>query len=543
MPTIHALLCRQVARYATRPLLDYPGRLADAWHEPLEGISYAAALARVEALRARYAAAGYGGGHRIALLLENRPLHYLHFLALNALGASVVPINPDYRAAETAYLLEHSEATLVVVLPERIADLRAVAATLARRPAVIDGTATPFDPPPSPAAPDTSAPDASTEAALLYTSGTTGLPKGCRLTNDYFIGFADWYASEGGYISLRPGAERLLQPLPTFHINGMAHSFMGMLGSGGCLVRLDRFHPRLWWHDARETAATCFHYLGVMPAMLLGLPPSPDDRAHALRFGLGGGVDPAQHAAFEDRFGTRLLEGWAMTETGAGGLLLAGTEPRHVGQRCLGRCPPVMAIRIVDDSGADLPDGIAGEALVCGAGADPRRHFCAGYLKDAAATDALWAGGWLHTGDLMLRTQDGCLHFIDRKKHIVRRAGENIAALEVEMVLQRCPLVAQAAVIAAPDPVRIEEVMACVVPAAGTPANAATARAIFEWCFATLAYFKAPGWIALVDALPTTSTQKVRKTELAELGLDPATHPNLHDFRALKRRDGSVAGR
>jgi acyl-coenzyme A synthetase/AMP-(fatty) acid ligase len=125
----------------------------------------------------------------------------------------------------------------------------------------------------------------------------------------------------------------------------------------------------------------------------------------------------------------------------------------------------------------------------------------------------------------------------------VRRSGENIAALEIEMVLQRCPLVAQAAVIAAPDPLRIEEVMACVVPAAGTPANAATARAIFDWCFAALAYFKAPGWVALVDALPTTATQKVRKADLAALGLDPATQPNLYDFRALKRRDGSVAGR
>jgi acyl-CoA synthetase (AMP-forming)/AMP-acid ligase II len=538
MPTIHDLLRRQAARYATRPLLAYPQRLAEAWREPPEGITYAAALARVASLSARYAAAGYGGGHRVALLLENRPLHYLHFLALNALGASVVPINPDYRAAETAYLLEHSEAALVVALPERIAALRAVAAGLARPPAVIDGTADVLDPPPPPSAPGPAAPDASTEAALLYTSGTTGLPKGCRLTNEYFIGFADWYAAEGGYVSLRPGAERLLQPLPTCHINGMAHSFMGMLGSGGCLVRLDRFHPHHWWAEARETAATCFHYLGVMPAMLLGLPASRDDRAHALRFGLGGGVDPAQHAAFEARFGCRLLEGWAMTETGAGGLLLAASEPRHVGQRCLGACPPGRAVRITDDAGADLPDGAVGEALVRGAGADPRRLFCAGYLKDAAATEALWAGGWLHTGDLMLRTAEGCLHFVDRKKHIVRRSGENIAALEIEMVLQRCPLVAQAAVIAAPDPVRVEEVMACVVPAAGTPASAATARAIFDWCFAALAYFKAPGWIALVDALPTTATQKVRKAELAALGLDPARQPNLHDFRSLKRRDG-----
>jgi acyl-CoA synthetase (AMP-forming)/AMP-acid ligase II len=534
--TLHDVLRQQAARFGARPLLGYPRRLAPAWDEPPDGITYAGALARIDGLRDRYAAAGYGAGHRVALLLENRPLHYLHFLALNALGASMVPINPDYRAGEIAYLLRHSEAALVVALPDRLDDLRAVARGA---PAVIDGREAGFAPPPAPLRARAAAPDADREAALLYTSGTTGVPKGCMLSNDYFFGFGEWYAAEGGYVSLRPGAERLLQPLPTCHINGTAHSFMGMLFSGGCLVRLDRFHPRAWWRDAIETGATCCHYLGVMPAMLLGLPPTGDDRAHGMRFGLGGGADPAHHAAFEARFDCRLLEGWTMTETGAAGLLLAGTEPRHVGQRCLGRAPPHARFRLVDDAGDDVPDGTAGAALLGAAGAAPRRRFFSGYLKDAAATEALWRDGWLHTGDLMRRTPDGCLHFVDRAKNIVRRSGENIAALEVEMVLQRCPLVAQAAVIAAPDPVRVEEVMACVVPRAGTPASAATARAIFDWCFDALAYFKAPGWIAFVDALPTTATQKVRKAEL--IGLDPATHPAMHDFRALKKRDAGPA--
>jgi acyl-CoA synthetase (AMP-forming)/AMP-acid ligase II len=533
MPTIYELLRRQAARFATRPLLAYPSRLAAAWGEPEPGIGYAAALDRVDALKARYAAAGYGSGHRVALLLENRPLHDLHFLALNGLGASIVPINPDYRADEIAFLLEHSEAALVVALPAWIADLAAVALRRASAPAVIDGSAPILDVPRAPTPSRTAPPDGSTsEAALLYTSGTTGLPKGCILSNDYFLGFGAAYAAAGDIVALRPGVERLLQPLPTCHINGAAHAFMGMLATGGCLVRLDRFHPRRWWADAIETAATCFHYLGVMPAMLIGLPASADDRAHRLRFGLGGGVDPAHHAAFEARFGTTLLEGWAMTETGAGGLLLAATQPRHVGQRCLGHVPPEVELRIADETGAELPVGAVGEALVRAAGADPRRRFFSGYLKDAAATDALWRGGWLHTGDLMVRSEAGCVHFVDRKKHIVRRAGENIAALEVEMALLRCPLVAQAAVIATPDPVRVEEVLACVVPRSGTPTTAETARAIFDWCFDALAYFKAPGWIALVDALPTTATQKVRKAELAVLA-----RANLHDFRALKKRD------
>src|SRR5258708_31722284 len=137
MSTVHAVLQRQAERFGARPLIAYPRRLAEAWDEPRDFITYEAAVTRVEALRAAYAAAGYGAGHRVALQLENRPLHYLHFLALNALGASVVPINPDYRAAEIAYLLEHSEAALVVAVTARVADLQEVAQRLPCPPAVV----------------------------------------------------------------------------------------------------------------------------------------------------------------------------------------------------------------------------------------------------------------------------------------------------------------------------------------------------------------------------------------------------------------------
>src|SRR5260221_1708406 len=136
MSTIHAMLNRQAERFGACPLIAYPRRLAEAWDEPRDFITYEAAVTRVEALRAAYAAAGYGAGHRVALQLENRPLHYLHFLALNALGASVVPINPDYRADEIAYLLAHSDSVLVVTLPDHLAPLCATAARAAHPPSV-----------------------------------------------------------------------------------------------------------------------------------------------------------------------------------------------------------------------------------------------------------------------------------------------------------------------------------------------------------------------------------------------------------------------
>jgi acyl-CoA synthetase (AMP-forming)/AMP-acid ligase II len=140
------------------------------------------------------------------------------------------------------------------------------------------------------------------EAALLYTSGTTGNPKGCILTNTYFLEAGRWYAEAGGLCALTPNGERMITPLPIFHMNAMAYSFMAMVAVGGCLTVLDRFHPSSWWRSVRESGATCLHYLGVMPSMLMGAPEEPADRDHSVRFGFGAGVDPKLHAGLRGAF-------------------------------------------------------------------------------------------------------------------------------------------------------------------------------------------------------------------------------------------------
>src|SRR5436853_1234087 len=240
--------------------------------EKLE-LSYAAALDRVTDIAARYRARGYRAGHRVALRLENRPEFLLHFLALNSIGAAVVPINPDYRAAELEYILGHCEASLVVTGE------------------MLDGD--------FPVAPE---PGDASECALLYTSGTTGTPKGCLLSNFYFLNVGRRYLDEGGLCALRFGEERLITPLPLFHMNALAVSTTAMILSAGCVVQLDRFHPKTWWRHVVDSRATIVHYLGVMPAILLQLPASADDRGHRVRFGYGANANPKDHAAFEARF-------------------------------------------------------------------------------------------------------------------------------------------------------------------------------------------------------------------------------------------------
>ncbi len=497
---------------------------------------YGDLLSRIDTLRDRYAAAGYGHGHRAGLLLDNRPDFFAHWFALNALGVSVVPINSDLRAAELAYLLAHSELCLAIGLNDRLDDLRAAAA-LGHAPVLLGihhgGTVpeAPF------VAPKVGQPiTRDSECALLYTSGTTGRPKGCVLSNDYFLLAGEWYARVGGSCTLHEGSERLITPLPLTHMNAMAYSAMAMITTGGCLVQLDRFHPASWWASVRESRATVAHYLGVMPAMLLGAAPSSADRDHAVRFGFGAGVDKRQQAAFEDRFGFPLLEAWAMTETGAGAVVIAHQEPRHVGQSCFGRAAPDVQWRLVDEQGHDVPTGENGELWVRAAGADAKRGFFSEYLKDAEATAEAWADGWFHTGDLVRADGEGNLYFIDRRKNVIRRSGENISAVEVESVLSRHPAVRAVAVAATPDAVRGDEVLACVVLHEGVAADEALARSIAQHALQQLAYFKAPGHVAFVEALPLTVSQKVQRAQLKAMAQSLPGQPRCFDTRALKKR-------
>ena len=504
------------------------------------GITWQAQLAEVDRLRTAYAAAGYGHGHRVALLLENRPAFLFHWLALNAIGCSVVPLHADLRAAELEYMLGHSEAVLAVVLPDRVVDVQSAADVAGHGCRAVSHEAVADAVPRAAhaAAKAGASIGLATECALLYTSGTTGRPKGCMLSNDYFLRAGRWYAQLDGACSVRPHAERIITPLPLNHVNAMAFSTMVVWTAGGCLVQLDRFHPGSWWDSVRASGATILHYLGVMPAMLLAAPASANDREHRVRWAFGAGVDRRNHAPFEDRFGFPLVEAWAMTETGAAACIMANHDPRHVGTHCFGKPEPFVQVRLVDDEGRDVPAGTPGELLVRSSGDEPRAGFFGGYLKDEAATAQAWAGGWFHTGDVVRADEQGLLYFVDRRKNVIRRSGENISALEVESVLNQHPAVKTAAVAAAPDAIRGDEVLACIVAREAIPAvdRERVARSIVEHALSRLAYHKAPGYVAFVDGLPLTVSQKIQRGQLKELARTLPGHANCIDTRAMKKR-------
>jgi acyl-CoA synthetase (AMP-forming)/AMP-acid ligase II len=523
-------------RWPQRDFLVTMESVAAAYNISAGALTYGAVLAEVERRAAQLKQAGYGYGHRVGLLLENRPDFVLWFLACNALGLSIVPINPDLRAAELEYMIGHSEMALAIAIAARANDL----ASAAKAIGVSLNLALPNEQPPNVARAPTvlEAQDgADREAAVLYTSGTTGSPKGCILANEYFLAEGDWYRDVGGIAQLRDDGERMLTPLPVFHMNALACSLMAMITVGGALILLDRFHPKSWWRDVRDSGATIVHYLGVMPSMLMGAPETPEDRAHKVRFGFGAGIDRALHDAFEKRFGFQLVEAWAMTETGAGAVI-AATDPhqRKTGRNCFGRAPEWLDVRIETEDGRNADVDEPGELLVRRKGDNPRFGFFRRYLKDDIATNDAWAGGWFHTGDIVKKDKDGDFQFVDRKKNVIRRSGENIAAVEVESALAKHPAIKQVGVAAVADDVRGDEVAALIVLRAGQ-ASQTLAIEIADWCREQLAYYKSPGWIAFVDKLPLTSTEKIQRAQLKASAASLVSSNAAFDLRARKKRN------
>ncbi len=535
--TIGDALFDAADRYGANALLAAPPNPARAYHPQGFQISFEDAAGAVRGLMRRYADAGYGSGHRIGLLLESRPEHMLHKLAMNALGICCVPVNPDYRSQELAFLVDHSQIDLIVVLGSRLDLLTAALAGANLRPAVVVfedfGQALPR--PMRPAA--SAVPTADTPASILYTSGTTGRPKGCVLSHRYELAAGEAYATRGGLARIHEGQDRLYNPLPLFHVNASILSFYCMLLTGNCQVQTDRFQPTRFWTEVRESRATIVHYLGVVIPMLLNQPPSPQDREHDVRFGFGAGVEPQLHRVFEERFGFPLLELWGMTEMVRA--LVDNMPPRRVGTRAFGRAVAGVEARVVDDADQPVPDGRVGELVIRHSAVTPRKDFFSGYLDDPSSTEEAWRGGWFHTGDLVTRDASGMLYFVDRRKNIIRRSGENIAAAEVEALLQTHPLVKQTAVLAVPDEVREEEVLACVVlqdAAVDAEQRSRVARELFDFCHAKLAYYKAPGYLWIADSIPTTGTQKIQKHAIFPKGVDPRQLEGMIDLRHLKKR-------
>jgi crotonobetaine/carnitine-CoA ligase len=457
-------------------------------------------VARVAAVLADL---GVRPGARVALSISNRYDFLLAWFATNWLGAVFVPLNIALKPREAAYILNDSEAVLWLIDPN-VPDVvdtaeRLDPAARPRRVLSIDevvkeaASATPRAPVHT---------DGDRPAGLLYTSGTTGTPKGCVCPHSYYLITGRRYAERIGL-----GEEDVLSTcLPLFHMNAQTLSVSASLQFGVPLVVHERFSATTFFSDAARHEATIFNYIGAIPAILFAREPAPSDRAHTLRLGFGGGIPLDLHGPFEERFGVVCVEGFGMTETGAC-LSVPTTGDRKIGSGACGVPYPGLAAQVVDpDTGDESAQNAVGELLVRGPGMFSGYHDGHGGVNSPFDAD-----GWFHTGDAARRGEDGFFYFVDRIRDVIRRAGENVSPREVELVLCEHPAVMEAAVVGVSDPLRGQRIVGFVRLTEGYDADSDLLDAIREHARSELAYFKVPEGLEVVQDFPRTPTQRIQK--------------------------------
>ena len=457
--------------------------------------------------------AGIAAGDRVVLMSPTVPEFGVGYLGILTAGATVVPLNPLFKAEEVRYVLEDSGAAAMVGLEASLPLLRAARAGLGRGCPILslDGPAggEAGDMSFSEAAPaglPVSAAAAAAEqvAVCLYTSGTTGRPKGALLSH------ANLIANVQSFRTVLHVSEEdvFLAALPLFHAYGATVLFLEPLSMGATIVVEPRFVPEAVLRALVQHRVTLFAGVPSMYAVLAA-GPRPAGDISSLRLCISGGapLPVAVAEAFEAKYGVPIYEGYGPTECAP---VLTVNPP--FGTRKLGSVgPPIpqVELRIVDDHGNTLPPGEVGEIVARGP------NVMQGYLNRPAETAAVLRDGWYHTGDLGRVDEDGYYYIVDRKTDLILVGGLNVYPREVELVLTGHPAVAEAAVVGVPDAIRGEAPKAFVILRNG---ECVAPQDLLQWCRQRLANYKVPRSIALVEDLPRTVTGKILKTAIRSAG-------------------------
>lgn len=493
---VHELLRAHAEADGERPFLVFEGE-----REGIE-LSYGQMYGSARACAAELAARGIGPGDRIHLDLLNCPQFLVVLFAASMLGAEIVPTNPAATEEELAFLLGHCGAALTIVEPQRRATVEAAAAagrldglevlTREQVPVAVE--------PASPDRPGAPPRAGGERLAILYTSGTTGRPKGVCVTHANYLHVGRVMAA-----SLELSAEdRWLVVLPLFHANAQYYCLMSALTVGSSIVLAERFSASRWAAQARRHRATVASLFAAPIRMILANQSGAAEAANDLRVTIfAQRIDARRLRAFEERFGCGLLQIYGMTETIAPPLMNPLRGQRR--NETVGH-PVATEVALRDADGRASAE--VGELWVRGR---PGTTLTPGYLDDEAATRAAIRGEWLRTGDVMRKVGEGWYAFEDRVKDMIKTAGENVAAAEVERALDLHPDVFESAVIGLPDPVRDEVVGAFVVFRDGAEVSE---RQLIEWCEGRIAKFKVPASVTAVAALPRTAVGKVQKERL-----------------------------
>lgn len=478
--------------------------LAWDFFESGERLAYRDLQSSVHALADGLRSIGVKRGSHVAVMMPNVAAMPLTWLAIATIGAVMVPVNNSYSEREIVYVLTDSEAEFAVVDESCLAGIEAVLSRgeLKLDPAkiVVSGDSgggyvslqTLMQTQPTSPFID----EAVSQDDLLniqYTSGTTGFSKGCMLSQRYWI-------SAGKVNAFRDGRRyrHILASTPFFYMDPQ-------------WLMLMSFYHRATLHVARRQSASRFMEwvrayeieFCLLPALTLKQPPHPDDRTNRVIRANVYGVAKPIHVALEERFDLCAREAFGMTEVGPS-MYMPIEATDMVGSRSCGIPCPFREVRVADEHGNELPRGEVGELLIRGPG------ILKGYYNRPDATRDAFHGDWFRTGDLFRMDERGYLYIVGRIKDSIRRAGENIAALEVEAVLNGFAGVIEAAAVPVPDPTRGEEIKAMIVWADGKPGRTEL-DALIGYCQRNLAPFKVPRYFQFIRELPKTSSGKIAK--------------------------------
>src|SRR6202451_835739 len=448
------------------------------------------------------ASAGIEPGDRVGLMLPNVPAFPIAFYGALAAGAVVVPMNPLLKSREVSYYLGDSGAKVVIAwhaaageAAKGAADAGAqmIAAETPDLSGLLAGTV---------AAPGSSDRGDLDDAVILYTSGTTGRPKGAELTHTSLVSNAE--ISARTLFDVSPD-DVIMGCLPLFHVFGLTCGLNVAVASAATLTLLPRFDPAKALDILQRDAVTLFEGVPTMYAAMLHLPEADPAKAATLRAcASGGSAMPVEiMRGFEQKFGCIILEGYGLSETSPVASFNHPNKERKPGS--IGTPIEGVQMRLIDDAWQTVPDGDIGEIAIRG------HNVMKGYWGNPEATAEAIKDGWFRTGDMARVDEDGYYFIVDRKKSLIIRGGYNVYPREIEEVLHEHPAVAEVAVIGIPDASLGEEVGAAV---ALKPGATATPEELRSWARDRVAAYKYPRRVWLVDALPKGPTGKILRREV-----------------------------